>query len=85
MGQQETMTVAAAEGKGGEAMLLRRMILVLAAAAVMAAMIAVMAAPAFARSDRETEPGEAGACIKFFLKDQGLSGKDAAANCTPKV
>jgi hypothetical protein len=82
MGQQQTTMTVAAEGKGGGT-LLRRMILVLAAAAVMAAMIAVMAAPAFARGDRE--PGETGACMKFFLKDQGFSGKDAASRCTGRV
>jgi hypothetical protein len=55
MGQQQTMTVAAAEAKGGVT-LLRRMILFLTVAVVMAAIMVGMAAPAFAASQGKADP-----------------------------
>jgi energy-converting hydrogenase Eha subunit A len=56
MGQQQTMTVAA-EVKRGGAMLLRRMILVLAVAALMGAMMAVSDLPAMAKTEGHQPPG----------------------------
>lgn len=55
IGQQQTMTVAAAVEKGGGT-LLRHTMLVLLVAALMAAMVAVSALPAFADSQRRANP-----------------------------
>jgi hypothetical protein len=70
MGQQQMMTVAVQE-KGGGAIWMKRMILVLAVAALMAAMLLAMASPAFAK----VRPIEASSGDTTFKGLETPSGK----------
>jgi hypothetical protein len=70
MGQQQQTVTAAAGGA-----LRRMLILLLAVAAVMAAMVALSVAPAFAKGSGTHD------CLIFAKQEYGYTGKEASYFC----